>query len=90
MGLNLKNPQVERLAREVADLAGESLTEAIGKALEERKARLTLCGRNARRQDNWRRFLERDVWPSIPGRLLGKKMDKKARERILGYGPEGV
>ena len=42
MALNIKNPRVERLAAEVAKLARESKTEAIGRALEERKARLAL------------------------------------------------
>ena len=35
MALNLKNAEVERLAAEVARLAGESKTEAIRRALEE-------------------------------------------------------
>ena len=40
MALNIKNPEVERLATEVANLARETKTEAIRRALEERKARL--------------------------------------------------
>jgi hypothetical protein len=40
MALNLKNAQVERLAAEVAKLTGESKTEAIRRALEERRRRL--------------------------------------------------
>jgi len=40
MALNIKNPEVERLATEVAQLARETKTEAIRRALEERKARL--------------------------------------------------
>ena len=32
MALNIKNPDVERLAAEVADLTGESKTEAIRRA----------------------------------------------------------
>jgi antitoxin VapB len=39
MALNIKNPEVERLATEVALLARETKTEAIRRALEERKAR---------------------------------------------------
>ena len=39
MALNIKNPEVERLATEVAQLARETKTEAIRRALEERKAR---------------------------------------------------
>src|SRR4029453_11787484 len=40
MALNLKNAEVERLAAEVARLTGESKTEAIRRALEERRQRL--------------------------------------------------
>ncbi len=40
MALNIKNEEVERLAHEVAGLAGESLTAAVATALKERLARL--------------------------------------------------
>jgi len=40
MGISIKNPKVERLAREVARLSGESLTQAVIDALEERLERL--------------------------------------------------
>ena len=40
MALNIKNDEVERLAAEVARLTGESKTEAIRRALAERRQRL--------------------------------------------------
>src|SRR5438128_12697313 len=40
MALNIKNRNVEQLAAEVARLAGESKTEAVRRALEERRERL--------------------------------------------------
>ena len=40
MALNIKNAEVERLAKEVAEMAHETKTEAIRRALEERKIRL--------------------------------------------------
>lgn len=40
MGLNIKNSQLEADIRELAELAGESLTEAIAVAVRERRARL--------------------------------------------------
>ncbi len=40
MGLNIKNAEVEQLASEVADLAHETKTEAIRRALLERRVRL--------------------------------------------------
>jgi antitoxin VapB len=40
MALNIRNPQAEALAAEVARLAGESKTEAVAVALRERLERL--------------------------------------------------
>jgi len=40
MSLNVENPQAHALARRVARLTGETLTEAVTKALRERLARL--------------------------------------------------
>lgn len=40
MAVYLKDPKVDRLAREVAKLAGTSITEAVGTALLERRDRL--------------------------------------------------
>ena len=39
MAISLEDPEMDRLAREVAKLTGEGLTEAIRKALEERLER---------------------------------------------------
>lgn len=40
MGISIRNPKAEQLAREVAEQSGESLTQAIIHALEERLERL--------------------------------------------------
>jgi antitoxin VapB len=40
MGLNIKNDETHRLARELAMLTGESMTEAVTAAVRERPARL--------------------------------------------------
>jgi antitoxin VapB len=39
MAMNIKNPETERLAHELAKVTGESLTAAITEALRERLAR---------------------------------------------------
>lgn len=90
MGLNIKNLEVERLATEVAELTGETKTEAIRRALDERKGRL--AGRVARgsSQEATRRFLEREIWPLVPPEERGQRMSKRKRETLLGYGKEGV
>ncbi|TAM59778.1 protein transcription factor [bacterium] len=89
MALNLKNAEVERLAEEVAKLAGESKTEAVRKALLERKARLAVPVEATRARQR-RAFLEREVWPLIPDRLRGKHLTRKEEDAILGLGPDGV
>lgn len=89
MALNIKNANVERLAAELARLTGESKTEAIRRSLEERKRRLKGVSVAERRQ-RVLRFLERDVWPTIPKDQLGRRLTRKQEEAILGFGPHGV
>ncbi len=90
MSLNIKNPAVEKLANEVARLTGESKTEAIRKALEERRARLDLLMTRGNRETRLRQFLERELWPIVPPDQLSRKLNRDEEEAILGYGPEGV
>lgn len=40
MSMNIKNPDTERLAHELAELTGENLTAAVTVALQERLARV--------------------------------------------------
>lgn len=89
MPLNIKNAEVERLAAEVARLTGESKTEAIRRALEERRRRLTSVS-TARRRARVVRFLEKKVWPTIPKEELGRRLSREEEDAILGYGPGGV
>ncbi len=90
MALNIKNVEVERLAEETSRLAGETKTESIRRALEERLARLRLRVVKRDRQAEILRYLERDVWPAVPRKVLGKPLSRREEDRILGYGPEGV
>lgn len=89
MALNIKNDAVERLAREIARMTGESKTEAIRKALDERKRRLK--GPSvADRRKRVVRFLERELWPTIPKKHLGRRPTRAEEDAILGFGPDGV
>jgi len=90
MALNIKNAEVERLAAEIAGLTGETKTEAVRRALAERRARLRTRIADASRADRIRRFLEREVWSRIPENQLGKAPDRAEREEVLGYGDAGV
>ena len=90
MALNLKNPEVERLASEVARIAGETKTEAIRRALLERQARLQVMGRRGVADTRILQFLEQNVWPTIPSELLGRQITREEEDRIPGYGTGGV
>jgi antitoxin VapB len=89
MALNIKNGEVERLAEEIAAVTGESKTEAIRRALLERKQRLATPSR-AIRAKRLKRFLEREVWPLVPAKRRAKRLTRKEEDAILGYGPDGV
>lgn len=89
MALNLKNVDVERLASEVARLTGETKTEAIRRALEERRRRLTAPTGEARRQ-RVLRYLKAKVWSKVPVQQRGRRLTRAEEDAILGYGPEGV
>jgi antitoxin VapB len=89
MALNLKNAEVERLAADVARLTGESKTEAIRQALEERRQRLT--GRSIdQKRARVLRLLETKVWPTLPRGERGRRLTRAEEDDILGYGPSGV
>ena len=90
MAMNIKNEKVERLAEEIAHLTGESKTAAILRALEERRDRIARAPSGRRRMAQALDFLEREIWPNIPPNLLGRRVTKTERERILGYGRGGV
>ena len=91
MALNIKNAEVERLATEVAEMARETKTEAIRRALEERKARLGVRSKSTteERVREVTEYFKREVWPLIPPDVRGKRITKEEEEEILGIGPNG-
>jgi antitoxin VapB len=90
MALNLKNPEVERLAEEVARLTGETKTEAIRKALAERRQRLAYRQAFEHSADRARAFLEHEVWPEVPEEERGRSLTTSEEMEILGYGQAGA
>lgn len=82
MALSLKDPEADRLAREVAGRTGETLTRAVVVALRERLARL----RGRRRRKPLREEL-RDI-----GRRCAAlpTLDNRPADRILGYDKRGL
>lgn len=90
MVMNIKNEKVERLAAELANITGESKTAVILHALEERRKRIASRPSGKGRMAQALDFLEREIWPSVPKKMLGRTVTKSERERILGYRPGGV
>lgn len=86
MALNIENEVVEALASEVAEITGESKTEAVRRALVERLQRLE--GRRRPGPDAFFSHLERTVWPSLPSSAVPPSREE--RDTMLGYGQEGV
>lgn len=85
MALNIKDPETERLVAEVAAMTGESKTGAIRSALAERKERLSYRLARRDRREELLRLLQEEIWPSIPRSVLGKRVSRRERERLLGY-----
>ena len=82
MALSIKNDETGRLARQVARETGESLTEAIQKALQERLERLKV-GRSNRILASQIEDLLRRV-DGLP------VLDSRPEEEILGYDEHGM
>ncbi len=89
MPLSIKNERVERLVTQVARLTGESKTEAVRRALEERRDRLALQRAAQDRGSRIRRVLEDEIWPAIPADVLGTTITREEEEEILGFGEPG-
>lgn len=78
MALNIKDPEADRLARQVADMTGESITRAVVIALKEKLAR------EERRQVDVEVLVD-DVL-GIARSLAGVPvLDQRNDEAILGF-----
>jgi antitoxin VapB len=89
MALNIKDPETERLAAEVAALTGTTKTGAVRYALRQvlqAQSRLSV----QQREERLTRFLEEEIWPLVPPDQLGKPVSKAEREEILGFGEHGA
>jgi len=82
MPISIKNEATEALARQVAQLTGESLTEAIQVALQERYGRL---------QRGKQRLLLAEELNEIAGRCARRPLvSRMSADEILGYDESGV
>lgn len=82
MALNIKDPQTDRLVRELADLADETITVAIRRAAEERLARLRARARSDGSMDRLQEIIDR-------GRACSA-LDDRSADEIIGYDEFGL
>lgn len=82
MALNIKHPEAARLARELARIKGESMTEAVLRALEERLQREKARVRAPRLRERMAEIRER--CSSLP------VVDPRGADDVLGYDDSGV
>lgn len=82
MALNIKNDEADRLARELSELTGESLTDVIIAALRERLEREV-----GRRHD----FGLKEEIARIQRRVAQlPRLDDRSDDEILGYDEHGL
>ena len=84
MALSLKDPETDRLAREVAKLTGESLTEAVRNALADRLVRERL--RRGQRAQGLTEMLDALALEcaALPD------LDTRSVDEIIGYDEHGM
>ncbi len=82
MALSIKNPEAERLARELARVTGESLTEAVTEALRQRMLRETGRVNDVTLREDVRRIQERVARLPV--------LDPRTPDEILGYDESGL
>ena len=82
MALNIRNPEAETLAADLARLTGETKTEAVTKALRDRLLRL-------RRERSKRRLA--DELDEIGNHCASLPvLDSRSAEEILAYDENGI
>jgi antitoxin VapB len=82
MALSIKDTKTDRLARKVARLAGESITEAVSRALEERLSKLM-----ARRKS---RSLAEELLAIGRHSASLPILDDRTPDEIIGYDENGL
>lgn len=82
MALNIKDPRTDRLARELAELTGESITTAARRALEERLERVRARQTVATSSDDLLAIIER-------GRAR-RVLDPRRPDEVIGYDASGL
>ena len=82
MALNIRNPEAERLAAELARQTGETKTEAVTKALRDRLARVKRERSGRRLADDLNLIV--DEFAALP------VLDDRTPDEIIGYDENGL
>lgn len=82
MALNIKDPDVDRLVRDLAAETGESITVAVSVAARERLERLRGAVPRERRKEAMLRIARRSAARPV--------LDDRPLEEILGYDENGL
>jgi antitoxin VapB len=82
VALSIKNPEADRLARELAQITGESLTDAVVRALRERLVRETGRNDDATLERDLREIRER--FNKLP------VLEEGTDEELIGYDEHGL
>lgn len=82
MALNIKDPEADRLVRELAATTGESITDAARKAFAERLARV-----RARTVPQTDRARVREIIERARARNVA---DERSEDEILGFDENGI
>ncbi|MGH9077872.1 MAG: type II toxin-antitoxin system VapB family antitoxin [Acidimicrobiales bacterium] len=82
MALSIKDPETDRLARELSEATGESITTAVSTAVRERLARV----RGAHRRDD----LLADLVAIADRCAALPELDARSAEELIGYDDAGL
>ena len=82
MAIHIRNAETEKLARELADVTGESIASVIKKSLQERLIRI--CGRSRPS------LLQEDVQDILHRLDALPRLDARSDEKILDYDKFGA
>jgi len=82
MALSIKDPATEKLARELAQRTGESITAATRRALEERLRRVSGHGGAKALLEDLAAIRRR--WTAMP------RLDNRSADDIIGYDENGL
>lgn len=81
MALNIKDPETDRLARELAALTGQPITAALRDAIREKLAAIRASQTVAARPG---------LADIIARGRARRRLDERSGDEILGYGEDGL